>query len=274
MARSANYLSYNQAREAYGPVYPPLAIARHILAQGTWKFPALRGVTEVPVVRDDGTILDQPGYDPLTRLIYLPDPTLVIPPIPANPTRQEIEQARDFAWRYIAEFPYETTADAANAFGLLLTVVTRTLVSLVPMAIVDATKQGCGKGLLAKFVSYVALGRSAASMVPPGDENEWRKTLTSLLVEGETLISLDNVEGLLYSPTLASFLTADLWKARLLGTMQSPDLLQRSMVIANGNNMQLGGDIPRRTYRIRMDAGVSNPWMRTGFTFSPYMLLS
>ena len=271
MARSANYLSYNQAREAYGPVYPPLAIARHILAQGTWNFPALRGVTEVPVVRDDGTILDQPGYDPLTRLIYLPDPTLVIPPIPANPTRQEVEQARDFAWQYIAEFPYETTADAANAFGLLLTVVTRTLVSLVPMAIVDATKQGSGKGLLAKFVSYVALGRSAASMVPPGDENEWRKTLTSLLVEGETLISLDNVEGLLYSPTLASFLTADLWKARLLGTMQSPDLLQRSMVIANGNNMQLGGDIPRRTYRIRMDAGVSNPWMRTGFTFSPLL---
>ncbi len=271
MARSANYVVYNEARESYVPTYPPLAIARHILSQGAWKFPALRGITEVPVIREDGTILDQPGYDPVSRLIYLPDPTLVIPKIPANPTRQEAEQARDFAWQYIAEFPYESTADAANAFGLLLTVVVRTLLSLVPMAVVDATKQGSGKGLLAKFVSYIALGRSAASMVPPGDENEWRKTLTSLLVEGETLISLDNVEGLLYSPTLASFLTADVWKARLLGTMQSPDLLQRSMVIANGNNMQLGGDIPRRAYRIRMDAGVSKPWMRTGFTFSPLL---
>lgn len=271
MARSANFVTYNQARESYVPTYPPLAVARHILAQGSWRFPALRGITEVPVIREDGTILDQPGYDPLTRLIYLPDPTLIIPRVPTNPTRAEVEQARDLAWQYIAEFPYETRADAANAYALLLTVVMRTLVSLVPMAIVDATKQGSGKGLLAKFVSYIALGRSAASMAPPGDENEWRKTLTSLLVEGETLISLDNVEGLLYSPTLASFLTADLWKARLLGTMQSPDLLQRSMVIANGNNMQLGGDIPRRTYRIRMDAGVSKPWMRTGFTFSPLL---
>jgi hypothetical protein len=43
------------------------------------------------------------------------------------------------------------------------------------------------------------------------------------------------------------------------------------MVIANGNNMQLGGDIPRRSYRIKMDAGVSKPWMRTGFTFSPLL---
>ena len=271
MARSANYVVYNEARESYVPTYPPLAVARHILAQGKWNFPPLRGVTEVPVIREDGTILDQPGYDPVSRLIYLPDPTLVIPTIPASPSRQEAEQARDFAWQYIAEFPYESRADAANAFGLLLSVVIRTLVNSVPMAVVDATKQGSGKGLLAKFVSYIALGRSAASMVPPGDENEWRKTLTALLVEGETLISLDNVEGLLYSPTLASFLTADVWKARLLGTMQSPDLLQRSMVIANGNNMQLGGDIPRRSYRIRMDAGVSKPWMRTGFTFSPLL---
>src|ERR1700730_12079503 len=108
-------------------------------------------------------------------------------------------------------------------------------------------------------------------MEPTGDGNEWRKILPSLVAGGETLISLDNTRELLYSLTLASFLTADVWKARLLGTMQSPDLLQRSMVIANGNNMQLGGDIPRRTYRIRMDAGVSKPWMRTGFTFSPLL---
>jgi hypothetical protein len=195
----------------------------------------------------------------------------VIPPIPANPTRLEVEQARDLAWGYLSEFPYETRADAANAYALLLTVVTRTLISLVPMAVIDATKQGSGKGLLAKFIAYIMLGRSAAAMVPPNDENEWRKTLTSLILEGETLISLDNVEGLLYSPTLASFLTADVWKARLLGTMQSPDLVQRTMMIANGNNMQLGGDIPRRAYRIRMDAGVSKPWMRTGFTYSPLL---
>jgi len=271
LARAANFLIYNQARETSVPTYPPLAVARYILSQGTWKFPALRGVTEVPVVRDDGTILDQPGYDSHTRLIYLPHADLVIPPVPANPTRQEVEQARDLAWGYLSEFPYETRADAANAYALLLTVVIRTLVSLVPMAVIDATKQGSGKGLLAKFIASIMLGRSAAAMVPPNDENEWRKTLTSLILEGETLISLDNVEGLLYSPTLASFLTADVWKARLLGTMQSPDLVQRTMMIANGNNMQLGGDIPRRAYRIRMDAGVSKPWMRTGFTYSPLL---
>ncbi len=271
MTRAANFLSYNQAQETDVPTYPPPAIARHILSQGSWNFPPLRGVTEVPVIREDGSILDHPGYDPQTRLIYLPHPDLVLPPIPQNPTRQECEAARDYAWSYLAEFPYETRSDAANAFALLLTTITRSLYGATPLAVIDSTKQGSGKGLLTKLVAYIAQGRSAASTIPPSDENEWRKTLTAQLLEGNMLISLDNVEGLLYSAALASFLTSDTWNARLLGTMQSPELAQRVMMIANGNNIQLGGDIPRRSYRIRMDAGVSQPWMRTGFTYSPLL---
>ena len=269
MARAANFLSYNQAKQTYGPTYPPMALARHILSARSWKFPVLRAITEVPVVREDGTILDQPGYDPQSKLIYIPHPDLVIPPIPTNPTLQEVEEARDEAWKYFEEFAYETRSDGANAFGLLLTTVTRSLYGAVPLAAIDATKQGSGKGLLSKGIAYVAQGRSAAAMVPPSDENEWRKTLTSQLVEGNLLISLDNVEGLLSSSTLASFLTADVWSARLLGTMHSPELAQRSMMMCNGNNLQLGGDIPRRSYRIRMDAGMSKPWMRNTFTYSP-----
>ncbi len=271
MARAATFLHSSKTHAMPVSCYPPLAVARHLLAAKEWKFPPLRGVTEVPVMRADGTVLDKAGYDAQTRLIYQPHPELAIPSIPARPTCQEVEQARDLAWDYLAEFPYESQADAANAFALLLTVVVRPLLDLVPLAVIDATKQGSGKGLLAKFVSYIAQGRSAAAMVPPNNEDEWRKTLTALLVGGETLISLDNVEGLLASPRLASFLTADLWKARLLGTMQSPDLMQRTLVMANGNNILLGGDIPRRAYRIRMDTGVSKPWQRTGFTYAPLL---
>lgn len=273
MAHAANFLSYNQAKGMYLPTYPPAAIARHILSERAWNFPALKGITEVPIIREDGTLLNSPGYDAQSRMIYMPHPDLVIPPIPLNPTKQELDAARDLAWSYIAEFPYETRADAANAFALVLTTVTRSLYSMTPLAIIDATKQGSGKGLLSKAVAYIAQGRSAAAMIAPSDENEWRKTLTAQLVEGNLLLSLDNIEGILHSSTLASFLTADVWSARLLGTMQSPELEQNSMMMANGNNLQLGGDLPRRSYRIRMDAGVSQPWMRpaTNFTYNPLL---
>jgi hypothetical protein len=271
MARAANYLRYNSQTQATQPVYPPTALASDILSHPNWQFPALSGITEVPIVRPDGSILNTPGYDKETHLLYLPAPDLDIPAIPDQPTGDEVHEARNLAWSYIAQFPYETRADAANAFGLMLTVVIRNLVELCPMHVVDAPLQGSGKGLLTETMSYIAQGRSASSTVIPGDENEWRKTLTALLLEGESYISLDNVEGLLASPTLASFLTSRTWKARLLGSMQAPRLKQQSIVLANGNNVALGGDIPRRCVRIRIDPKQSRPWTRTKFRFSPLL---
>ncbi|GHO44112.1 hypothetical protein [Ktedonospora formicarum] len=35
--------------------------------------------------------------------------------------------------------------------------------------------------------------------------------------------------------------------------------------MATGNNIQLGGDLPRRCYWIRMDARTAKPWTRGGF---------
>ena len=44
--------------------------------------------------------------------------------------------------------------------------------------------------------------------------------------------------------------------------------------IATGNNLTLGAEMARRAYRIRLDAGVSNPAKRTGFKRTDQELLS
>src|SRR5207245_7433461 len=50
-----------------------------------------------------------------------------------------------------------------------------------------------------------------------------------------------------------------------------PELEQRTIPIATGNNLQLGGDMPRRCYQIAMDAETHNPWERTDFTYVPLL---
>ena len=35
-----------------------------LLRKGQWQFPKVAGVITTPTLRPDGTILDQPGYDP------------------------------------------------------------------------------------------------------------------------------------------------------------------------------------------------------------------
>jgi hypothetical protein len=52
----------------------------------------------------------------------------------------------------------------------------------------------------------------------------------------------------------------------VLGRNEKVRLPQRATWFATGNNLTLGGDLPRRCYWIRMDAKTVRPWQRTGFT--------
>src|SRR5581483_6600446 len=114
MAEIADFVSYNQQSDTYSSQHPTTRLAKTILASSQhWRFPALIGLTEIPVMRSDGTILATPGYDEQTRLYYQPTPGLVIPPIPMNPSRLEVLRARDFATGFFSQFSYANQSDRA-----------------------------------------------------------------------------------------------------------------------------------------------------------------
>jgi hypothetical protein len=102
-------------------------------------------------------------------------------------------------------------------------------------------------------------------MTAPAGDEEFRKKITATLLSGTTLIVLDNVEGPLLASSLAAALTADTWSDRILGQSAMVTLPQHVTWVATGNNLQLGGDLARRCYWIRLDAHTSRPWQRTGF---------
>jgi hypothetical protein len=64
---------------------------------------------------------------------------------------------------------------------------------------------------------------------------------------------------------LAKVLTGEAHKDRILGKSQTVAVPIRCSWIATGNNIRLGGDMARRCYWIRMDAGCPDPFRRTGF---------
>ena len=249
------------------PVSPPNEVAEGILAMQTgWPLPPLQGIVETPTIRPDGTILDKPGYDEQTYLYYMPGPGMEECGVPEQPTRSDVDQAVAVIEDIIADFPFKTQADHANAYGPLLTHFMRPAISgCVPMATVDATKPGTGKGLYAGVVSDVTTGRPANIMTAPEHEEEWRKQLTSVLLEGQSIILFDNITDKLQSPSLDAVLTAREWQTRMLGSNSIIRVVNNATWIATGNNIQLGSDLARRCYRIRLDPHVSRPWEREGF---------
>ncbi len=278
-----------ETEEGYKPCAPPLYAAKDILGYSDLMghFPNLLGITEIPVLRPDGTVLAQPGYDPATGLYYAPAPGLMIPSIPEHPTYDDVKRALQWAQSAIGDFPFEYdlgqnlkivpfdqrarfqpvfSASMANALALMLTPLVRPAISgPTPLALVTAPAPGTGKTLLCELIAAIATGRGAALFSAPSEEEEFRKQITSYLKEGVGGIVIDNVCAPLASAQLSKALTADTWADRILGHTQTVLLPVLCTWLATGNNIRLGGDLPRRCYWIRLDAKVARPHLRSGF---------
>jgi len=257
LARSCNFVRGSRA------VSPPLDVVRDCLNLGDWEFPALLGISEAPVMRPDGTVLTKPGYDSSTKLYYLPSPHLVVPPIHENPSSNDLDVAIELVLEPVADFPFDGEASLANAIATMVTPVLRPLIDgPVPLALFDKPQQGTGASLLAEVISIIATGRAAAMMTAQKDDEGWRKAITSLLLKGQLVATIDNIEYDLSAPSLAAILTATTYQDRILGRSEMVQLPNRTTWLATGNNIRLRGDLPRRCIWIRMDARMARPWLR------------
>ena len=254
---------------AYVGTNPPLYLAENILAQGAWDFPPLVGIARAPILRHDGTVCTTPGYDPGSRLFYMPDAGLAVPDIPERPTPDQGRAAVDLLIDLIAEFPFADAASGANALAVLFSLLMRPVIGgHIPMSIADAPIQGTGKSLLLTVLGLVGVGEVSGESIPTKqNEDEWRKKITSVLLKAPPFVLLDNIPDntTIDSACLAATLTTHFWSDRLLGKNEHVRLPSRSVWVASGNNLRVTGDMPRRCYTVRMDANVEKPWTRTGF---------
>jgi hypothetical protein len=258
------------------PVYPPERVITSMLVRPRYELPALAGVTEVPVLRPDGTVLNLPGYDRATGLLYRPVAgAAAIAKVAEQPTDGDVAAALALVWEAIGDFPYETLADKANALALLLTPVLRAAIAgQIPLALGDAPRAGTGKSLFTEVIATITVGHNHGKMTEAESDAEWRKKITATLLEAHPVNIIDNVTLPLRSGQLSSALSEPVWRDRILGASRIVHVPSRAVWIATGNNLRLGGDLPRRVYGIRLDARVARPWTRDPATFKHADLLA
>jgi hypothetical protein len=268
LARIANFYSERTYKKNTfkDPVPPPYEVVRDILSLGSWPFPVIEGLIESPTIRPDGSILASPGYDPSTKLYYSPSVEIKMKwndvPLSSDKKTAAVELIQEL----MHDFPFADQASYTNAIGLLITPIIRPAISgKVPLGLIDSPQSGTGKSLLQSIIGLVATGHEPAIITAPRDSDEWRKKITATLMSGATVISIDNLTGPLDSGELAAAVTAPVWSDRVLGHSEMVKIPQHATWIANGNNLRLGGDLPRRCYWIRLDAQTSRPWQRNNF---------
>jgi hypothetical protein len=229
----------------------------------------LLGVVTAPTLRLDGSVLDRPGYDAKTWLIY--EPACTYPAIPERPTEAEVGEAYRTLLEPFREFPLATPADEAAVAALMLQIACRFAVAgPVPMTAAIAPEFGSGKTLLVDLATRAMTGHGPDEMSPVGGrrsdgEAEMRKRLTTVVMEAPRVALLDNVPdgSTLESPSLAALLTCSQWTDRVLGLNRKVTLPHRVVWIATGNNIRLAGDLARRALSVQIEPGVERPSLRT-----------
>jgi len=255
-------------------INPPEDVMRSILCSGAHLFPPVNGIISWPVLSPSGDLRAKPGYDPRTRLIYAPPAGFKLPKVPARPSSGDVARAVELLSEMFINFPFADEASLANTIGAVLTVAFRSAINgRVVAFVIDSPVRGTGKTLLAQAAVLAVTGGVPDMMPDCKDDEEWAKRLTTIAGEGALVVFFDDVKNALKSPVLAMFVTAPIWKNRLLGTNAAPSYPNSSVLLFTGNNVQLNEDFERRVSLIRLDSKTFRPYERDPAAFRHANLL-
>lgn len=267
LERSADYVRYDAKRKKNVPVAPPIDVVRDVQALPDYAFRHLAGIVETPITRSDGTILDSAGYDEQSRLFYEPPPELHIPRIAPRPSPKDVENAVRLFDELLTDFPFaDGEMGRAHSIALLLTPFVREMIhGPTPLVIIDAPGPGSGKGLLADMLCMPAFGPIVGNIGECGEDPEWRKQITSVLLDSTRVVRIDNIAAMLDSPSLARALTTLVWEDRVLGGNKIARIPVRCTWMGTGNNVSSSSEIRRRIVPIRLDPNEERPELRRNF---------
>jgi putative DNA primase/helicase len=110
---------------------PPNIADVYLARDGDWKLRAIQAVVAIPTFRPDGSLIDKPGYDVGTGLLY--DPMGVeFPPIPDKPTKAQALAALAVLKEPLAKFEFTTAASKSVVIAGMMTAAIRRSVDTAP----------------------------------------------------------------------------------------------------------------------------------------------
>jgi hypothetical protein len=265
---AATFVKYNGAAKKVVPIDPPEKVMATLLQKGQYNLPQVVGVISCPTLRPDGTILDQPGYDPATRLWHHLDKNFKMPPPPKHPTKKHALAALRLVQDLLSGYSLTTDLDRTVSIAAILSVVCRGAFTIGPMYLFNAFAAGEGKSHLVDLISHIVTGRPGPVITLSGNMEEDEKRLGALLLEGLPIVSLDNCTTNINSNLLCQIGSQRLIKVRILGKSEMPLCEWLGTMFVTGNNVIFVGDMTRRGLTANFNSNSENPESRK-FDFDP-----
>lgn len=268
VARSACFVKRSKD-DGWQETNPPVPLMDDILSLGEYpeSVPVVRWIKSTPLLVGEGELIAETGLYPEHQTYLDLDPALAGLSLPEEIGAEHLQRAAETILDPFQDLPVEA-GSTANLFALLFTMVFREWIDgVTPLFVVDANTRGTGKGLLVSVASTIAYGRTAEFSPANVSSDELRKRLLAVFALGAPLHVLDNIEQVVWSPELSAVLTSEVYSDRLLGVTELPAYHNNLVLVGTGNNVRLGGDIPRRTVLIRLTSEHPRPEERDDFVY-------
>ena len=217
---------------------PAQAPVAYLARVGDWRVPFFQGVIQSPTLRADGTVLQEPGYDAATALLYDPG-SVVFPAVFEAPTKADAEKAIAILAEPFRDFCFASKADRSVTLVAVLTALVKPMFPAAPLCAIEAPRAGTRKSLLAETIGVIATGHKPAILSQGDNGEEDQKRLSSVLMAGDQVIIIDNCDRSIQGDFLCSMLTQERVRPRTLGKSEMRTLPTRCLVMATGNNLTL-----------------------------------
>jgi hypothetical protein len=260
-ARGARWEKYDARAKGWLPTDVPDKAVETLMSRLNWRFSPLAGLISAPTLRPDGSVLERPGYDEATGLLFDPEGA-EFPPVPEKPTKEQAAEALALLAGLLRESPFVSPADRAVALSFILTCLVRQSLPTAPLHAFSATTAGTGKSWIVDLGALIATGKVAPVLAQGKVPEELEKKLTAALIEGAQLLTIDNCERPLEGDLLCQMLTQQSVKVRPLGLSETVECGTGCAMAATGNNLLLMGDMTRRALVCTLDASVERPELR------------
>lgn len=265
----ANFQKWNKKSEEYVPIVPTDEIVGAVRKRSNW--PGIRtliGIVETPTLRSDGRIVQTPGYDRVTKYLYMPGENF--PEVfDEKATQENAKWAFKFLSECFEDFPYVSAPHRAVPIAAILTLVSRpAILGSIPAILFDASTRASGKTLQTDAIATIVTGRGAPRMNYTSDDVELEKILAGYALRGSSFICLDNIPGMrpFGGGPMDRVITArDDVELRILGATKIVTLPWRALIMATGNNISFHGDTSRRVLMARLEPTEEKPEQRTKF---------
>jgi hypothetical protein len=256
----------NEGKIVEFQIHPPPDLIKNVAALRSWDgIRPLEGVVRAPVLFADGRVLQTPGYDKRSGLLYLPGNDY--PPVPTSVSREQAIQSANLLLDVVKDFPFAKPMHRSAWLAGVLSMVGRfAFRGNCPLFLCDANVRASGKGLLIDVACVIALGCMPAKFANVTDDDEMRKLLLGIVKAAERVAVLDNIVGTFGTAALDAALTTPIFKGRHLCTHQNLEFPMTTVFWGSGNNVVTANDTSRRVSHIRLESRLENPEDRDDMT--------